>query len=243
MKITKYGHCCLRLRVGETVILIDPGCWSDPLGESIRNNKNEIFVTSSEKSKNLILLTHEHKDHLDIELLKEIIVQAEHNNAEVEIYTNASIQQILLKNNIQSKIIDVDLQFDKYENNDIFIKSHDVKHEEIYRELGQVDNVGFEVYDKAANRTLYYGGDSLQIPDGLASVSVLAAPIVAPWANIHECIDYIIAMSPECAIQVHDALLKDSIANGPGVYALPEKILLDHNIKYLRPIIGQEFEI
>src|SRR3990167_7420555 len=53
MKIKKIGHCCLRIEEQETVILTDPGVFS-----TLQNEEQGIDI---------VLITHEHGDHLHIE--------------------------------------------------------------------------------------------------------------------------------------------------------------------------------
>jgi L-ascorbate metabolism protein UlaG (beta-lactamase superfamily) len=55
MRLTKYGHACVRLEDGDQVLVIDPGTYSEM--ESLSG------ATS-------VLITHEHADHLDVDKLK-----------------------------------------------------------------------------------------------------------------------------------------------------------------------------
>lgn len=56
MKVTKFGHCCLLIEEEGLRILTDPGSYS-----TRQNDVQNIDV---------ILITHEHPDHLHIESLK-----------------------------------------------------------------------------------------------------------------------------------------------------------------------------
>jgi len=55
MRLTKYGHACVRLEDGDRVLVIDPGTYSEP--ESL-------------SGATAVLITHEHADHIDIDKLK-----------------------------------------------------------------------------------------------------------------------------------------------------------------------------
>ena len=59
MTITKIGHCCLLIEFNERKILTDPGTFS-----SAQNTLIGIDV---------VLITHEHADHIHVESLAEII--------------------------------------------------------------------------------------------------------------------------------------------------------------------------
>ncbi|GAA1533766.1 MBL fold metallo-hydrolase [Dactylosporangium maewongense] len=50
MRLTKYGHACVRLESGDQVLVIDPGVYSDPACLS---------------GATAVLVTHEHADHVD----------------------------------------------------------------------------------------------------------------------------------------------------------------------------------
>ncbi|WP_405728844.1 MBL fold metallo-hydrolase [Streptomyces sp. NBC_01537] len=55
MRLTKYGHACVRLEDGDRVLVIDPGTYSEP--ESL-------------SGATAVLITHEHADHIDVDNLK-----------------------------------------------------------------------------------------------------------------------------------------------------------------------------
>ncbi|MFE6101528.1 MBL fold metallo-hydrolase [Streptomyces laurentii] len=50
MRLTKYGHACVRLETGDRSLVIDPGIYSEP---------ESLYGVAA------VLVTHEHDDHLD----------------------------------------------------------------------------------------------------------------------------------------------------------------------------------
>ena len=64
------------------------------------------------------------------------------------------------------------------------------RHAQIHSSIPVIDNVGVLV-----NESLYYGGDSFAVPEGVA-VDVLAAPAGAPWMKIAEAMDYVMEVAP-----------------------------------------------
>src|SRR6185369_1213481 len=83
MNITKYGHCCLLIEIDELRILTDPGSYT---------------VDKSQEAQNidLILITHEHGDHLHIPSIQGVLAK----NPNAHIVTNQSVLNILEKEGI-----------------------------------------------------------------------------------------------------------------------------------------------
>lgn len=195
MRITKYGHCCLRIETKGRVILIDPGAWS-----TLQNDARHV---------DCILITHEHADHFHIESLKEIL----RHNQQAKVFTNSGVA---------SKLREESIAFELLENGDFderlgfLIESVEGAHQEIYEELGRVQNTGYFI-----DGDFFYPGDSFTIPN--KKVNILAAPIVAPWATLRQCIDYIKSVNPKYAIPVHDGMLRKDTP-GP-TYRVPPQIL------------------
>jgi L-ascorbate metabolism protein UlaG (beta-lactamase superfamily) len=65
MRLTKFTHSCVRLESDHGVLVIDPGCWSEP---------------AALNGATAVLVTHEHSDHLDA---------AELGRRDIEVYAPA----------------------------------------------------------------------------------------------------------------------------------------------------------
>ena len=152
MKITKIGHCCLLIEYKNKRILTDPGSYSTE-----QNKLTHI---------DLILITHDHPDHVHVESLEHIIT----NNPDVKIITNTTVGK-----KIQEIGYGYDILEDAHETifEGILIEAFGEKHEEIYQEIGQTQNTGYFIDNK-----LFYPGDAFTNPG--KPVEILALPIVAP---------------------------------------------------------------
>ncbi|MCA9365409.1 MBL fold metallo-hydrolase [Candidatus Kaiserbacteria bacterium] len=182
MKITKIGHCCLLVEVKSLRILTDPG--SITSGDHVLDNID------------VILITHEHGDHLHTDSLKEIIAK----NPEVKIYTNTSVGNILQTLGISYQKLD---GTDFTVHHEVKFEAVDGNHVEIYEKFGLVHNTGYFIDEK-----LFYPGDAYTVPSD-KKVPILAAPIAGPWCKTSDAIRYIKEISPRITIPVHDGLLND----------------------------------
>lgn len=180
MKITKFGHCCLLIEEGNLRILTDPGNFTNE-----QNSLTNIHV---------VLITHEHADHFHTESVKEIVK----NNPNIRIITNSAVGKKLDEIEIKHEVIE---GRDSGMVGEISIEAFDGKHEEIFKDLGQVQNTGYFI-----NNTLFYPGDSFHDPE--REVDILALPVAGPWCKIGDAIRYCLKVKPKRAFPVHDAMIK-----------------------------------
>ena len=201
MHIQKLGHCCLVIEINGTKILTDPGTYS-----TSQNEARDI---------DLILITHEHADHLHIESLKKVL----ENNPKAKIITNGGVGAILQKENIAYELVE-DQQNTTF--NTILIEGFGEKHADIYPSITPVENTGYFI-----NNELFYPGDAFTNLN--KSVKILALPVAGPWLKISDAIDYAKKINPKLCFPVHDGMLKFL---GP-VHALPEKELKSVGIDFI----------
>jgi L-ascorbate metabolism protein UlaG (beta-lactamase superfamily) len=177
MKITKLGHCCMFIETGKLNILTDPG----------------NFSTKQDELKNIdiVLITHEHQDHLHVESLKKVLK----NNPSAKVITNNAVKKILEKEKIKSELLTHGM---KKEIKGILFEGLGEKHAEIYKTVTPVENTGYFIND------FFFPGDALTVPK--RKVKILALPVAGPWIKVSESIDYCLAVKPEIAIPVHDGM-------------------------------------
>lgn len=179
MQITKFGQCCLLIEVAGKRILTDPGRFSVA--------QNEVTALD------LILITHEHADHLHTESLQMIMK----NNPKAQVVTNESVGKILTGLGISYEIL---AEAHQVERCGVALEAFVGKHVEIFEEVGQVQNTGYFIAEK-----LFYPGDAYTEPN--KPVPVLALPVAGPWCKAAEAIAYAIKVNPATAFPVHDAVL------------------------------------
>lgn len=213
MKITKLGHCCLLIETKGKRILTDPGSFS-----SSQNTLKDLDV---------IVITHEHADHFHLESLKRIIV----GNPQVSIVTNSAVGALLAKERIDSVLLEGTSSITLSE---IVFEALDSRHEEIYEEIGQVQNTGYFIDGR-----LFYPGDSFGDPK--KAVEILALPVAGPWCKIADAIRYGLRIKPAKAFPVHDGMIQgDKLGSSHGIAGM---ILGQNGVEFtaLQPNESVEF--
>jgi len=181
MKITKFGQCCLLIEINGKRVLTDPGVFS-----TTQNTLTEI---------DLILITHEHGDHLHSESLQAIL----QNNPQAEVVTNTSVGKVLAELSVAYTTLEGRATATHA---DLLIEAFDGEHVEIIDDFGMVQNTGYFIAEK-----LFYPGDAYTNPD--KDVPVLALPVAGPWCKLSDAIKYARLVKPAAAFPVHDYMLSD----------------------------------
>lgn len=208
MKTTKIGHCCLLIEVNGLRVLTDPGEWNDtPPTENI----------------DLVLITHEHPDHLHVETLKKILEKS----PEVKIITNIAVGKILEAEGIEFEEV---VHLDSTTFKDLKIEGFGEKHADVYPSIVPVQNTGYLLGEK-----FFIPGDALTNPE--KKVEILALPVAGPWLKLSEVIDYAKEVKPKFALPIHDGMLKHL----GSTHFLPEKELKEEGIEF-RAMVAGDFE-
>lgn len=212
MTLKKLGHCCLLIKTNNLTILTDPGNFS-----VAQNTLTGIDI---------VLITHEHADHLHTDSLAEVLK----HNPQARVITNTGVGKKLDEIGVPYEILEGGAQT---EIQGVTIEAFDGKHEEIFEEIGQVQNTGYFIDNK-----LFYPGDSFYNPE--KPVNVLALPVAGPWCKIADAVRYALAIKPKKAFPVHDGMLQK---NRIGSYhKVPEKVLAENGIEFVIMNEGDEKE-
>lgn len=179
MKLTKFTHSCFTLETDGQVLVFDPGNWSTD------------FVTPGNVA--AIVLTHEHADHFDQDLLRSITDK----NPDTPIIAPHEMAEKLAGFRTQGVAPGDNLTVGSFT-----LRFFGGQHAPIHPEIASVVNVGVLVND-----SFYYPGDSFALPG--VSVKTLALPVTAPWLKISEPIDFMLEVKPTLAFPVHDHIASD----------------------------------
>ncbi|MGC5011039.1 MBL fold metallo-hydrolase [Streptosporangium sp. DT93] len=180
MRLTKFGHACVRLEKDESVLVVDPGVFSE---ESALDGAHAV------------LITHEHFDHADVDRLR----RAAEANPSLEIWTNEAVAATLA--GLPAKIQTV-RDGDTFETAGFGVRAVGEWHAPVHPDMPIIGNVGFLVEEE-----VFYPGDAFTVPD--MEVPTLLVPANAPWMRVWDMVDYLRRVRPARAIATHDGLLND----------------------------------
>lgn len=180
MKITKYEHACIVVEENGQSLVIDPGGYTTD------------FVVPDNTV--VVVITHEHNDHLDKEKLRAIADK----NPNVCVLAHADVTSQLEDFDTKSVVANEGIKIGNFE-----VQFFGGEHAPIYPDGSTIPNLGVMVNDR-----LYYPGDSFTVPD--QPVEILALPVAAPWLKISETMEFLQAVKPKIAFPTHDAILSDS---------------------------------
>ncbi|GIH78729.1 MBL fold metallo-hydrolase [Planobispora longispora] len=180
MELTKFGHACVRLEKDGSVLVIDPGAFSE---ESALDGAQAV------------LITHEHFDHVEPERLR----RAAAANPALEIWTCEGVAATLT--DVPAKIQTV-RDGDAFSAAGFAVKTVGEWHAPNHPDMPIVQNVGFLVDEE-----VFYPGDALTPPG--VEVPTLLVPANAPWMKAPEMVAYLREVRPARAFSTHDGLLND----------------------------------
>ncbi|MFG3049876.1 MBL fold metallo-hydrolase [Kitasatospora sp. NPDC048239] len=178
MRLTKFGHACVRLEQGDTTLVIDPGMFTEPAALA---------------GADAVLITHEHADHFEAAALRAALAA----DPELRVFTNRAVAEQL--DGVAQRVTVVG-EGDAFEIGGIGVSVHGEWHAVIHPEIPLVRNIGFLVDGR-----VFHPGDALTVPPH--AVETLLLPIAGPWTKVSELVDYVREAGPSRALPIHDAVL------------------------------------
>jgi L-ascorbate metabolism protein UlaG (beta-lactamase superfamily) len=197
MRITKFGHSCVRLEHDGKVVVVDPGMFTDP--EAV-------------EGADAVVITHEHPDHYLPEHLA---------RGDFAVFTIAAVAAKIREDDAEVgervTVVSPGETFDP----GIPAESVGERHAVIHPDLPRVDNSGY-LFDLGGT-SIYHPGDALTVPR--RRVDVLCVPVCAPWMRAAEGIDFARAVSAPRNLAIHDRVYSEAglrIVDGHYRLLLPE---------------------
>jgi len=183
MRITHLGHACLLVETGGQHILIDPGSYSRGLTD----------VTGV----NVILVTHQHADHVDLQRLPALVEV----NPQARLYAEPQAAAVMQEAGITAEhtVSGETLTFGP-----VRVTPVGGRHAVINEALPRIGNLGL-VLRSHGEPSLFHPGDAYDAEPG--QVDILALPLNAPWTASRDTVAFAQRISPRVCVPIHDALL------------------------------------
>ncbi|PUA82671.1 MBL fold metallo-hydrolase [Nocardioides currus] len=182
MRLTKFGHACVRVEQDSTVVVVDPGGFTEP---------------GAVDGATVVLITHEHADHYSADHLRRTdapILTVEGVAARIRVDAPDLVERLSVVR--AGSVLDVGLPVDVVGE----------RHAMIHPEIPRVDNSGFVL--TVDGLRIYHPGDSLTLPE--REIDLLLAPISAPWLKVGEAIDFVRAVGAPRNLGIHDKVYTDA---------------------------------
>ena len=182
MRITKFGHACVRIEHDGTTVVLDPGGWTQP--EAV-------------DGADAVLITHEHADHY----------LADHLRAtDAPVFT---IEAVAAR--IRDEAPDVAERLTVVGPGATFdvglpVRAVGELHAVIHPEFPRIANSGYVV--TAGEAKVYHPGDALTGPG--EAVDVLLVPSSAPWLKASEAVEFARAVKAPRNLAIHDRIYTEA---------------------------------
>ncbi|MCW2782367.1 MAG: fold metallo-hydrolase [Marmoricola sp.] len=181
MRITKFGHACVRIEHDDTVIVLDPGVFTD----------QEAVAGAT-----AVLITHEHPDHYSPDHLRA---------TDAPVFTIGAVaEKIRTDAPDVAERVTVVRPGDQLEPG-VPVRVIGDKHAVIHPELPRFDNSGYLL--TVGDQRIYHPGDSLTMPG--QEIDLLLLPVSAPWLKISECIDFARDVKAPKSLAIHDMIYSE----------------------------------
>ncbi|MEO6144323.1 MAG: MBL fold metallo-hydrolase, partial [Dermatophilaceae bacterium] len=145
----------------------------------------------------VILVTHQHPDHLDLQRLPALLEA----NPQARLYAEPQAAAVMEEAGIGAEhtLSGTTLAFGRVE-----VTPVGEQHALINEVLPRIGNLGV-VLRSTGEPTLFHPGDAYDAAPG--QIDILALPLNAPWAASRDTVAFAQRISPRICVPIHDALL------------------------------------
>jgi L-ascorbate metabolism protein UlaG (beta-lactamase superfamily) len=210
MRITKFGHACVRIEHDGVTVVLDPGVFTD--AEAV-------------DGADAVLVTHEHPDHYLPDHLR---------RTDAPIWTIAAVADRIREDapDVAERVTVVapEESFDV----GLPVRAVGELHAVIHPEMPRFHNSGYLV--TAGETRVYHPGDALTPPG--EEVDVLLVPVSAPWMRASEGVDFARAVRAPRNLAIHDRVYSEAglnIVDGHMNAFLPQE-----GLQYVRLADGKD---
>lgn len=215
MRITKFGHACVRVEHGGKTVVFDPGIFTD---------------VSAVDGADAILITHEHADHYLPDHLRA---------CDAPIFTidavAARIREDAPELSERVTVVAPGESFDP----GIPARSVGELHAVIHPEFPRFFNSGYVLTlsgEDGSGTKLYHPGDALTSPG--EDIDILLVPVSAPWMRASEAIEFARAVKAPRNLAIHDRVYSEA---GLGIIDAHMNVFLPKaGQEYVRLADGQD---
>lgn len=208
MNITKLVHSCLLVEHNGKTALFDPGVFSRDAIEAANLTKLDLIV-----------ITHKHPDHMDIETIQHLINKFPEAKVVAPMDAEADLANASIVTVAPDQVKEIEL--------------FDSPHESTEPTFLTPEEIGVHFEE-----VLSHPGDSHSFSE---TKSVLALPIQAPWGSMVDAVKLALQLNPRYIIPIHDWHWSDEARK--QMYDMCESLFAEKNITFLKPINGQLFDL
>ncbi|MDO9495072.1 MAG: MBL fold metallo-hydrolase [Nocardioides sp.] len=181
MRITKFGHACVRVEHDGAVVVLDPGVFTD--AEAV-------------DGATAVLITHEHPDHYLPDHLRA---------CDAPVFTIDAVAARIREDapDVAERVTVVtpDQLFDV----GVPVRAVGELHAVIHPDYPRFFNSGYVL--SLGDAKVYHPGDSLTAPG--EAVDLLLTPVSAPWLKVSEAVDFVRAVGAPRNLAIHDRVYSD----------------------------------
>jgi L-ascorbate metabolism protein UlaG (beta-lactamase superfamily) len=182
MRITKFGHACVRVEHDGTTVVLDPGVITD---------------VGAVDGADAVLITHEHADHYLPDNLRA---------ADAAIFTIDAVAAKIREDAPElAERITVVAPGDTFDIG-LPVRAVGEMHAVIHPEFPRLFNSGYVL--TLGDQKVYHPGDSLTEPG--EDIDVLLLPSSAPWLKASEAIEFARAVKAPRNLAIHDRIYTDA---------------------------------
>lgn len=181
MRLTKFGHACVRIEHAGVRLVLDPGAFTD---------------REAVEGADIVLITHQHADHYDADHLRAV---------DAPIVTIDAVARV-----IAEEAPDLSERVRVVTPGDVLdlgvpVRVVGEQHAVIHPDYPRFDNSGYLL--TLGEEKVFHPGDALTAPG--EPVDVLLAPISAPWLKVSEAVDFVREVGAPRNLGIHDKVYSD----------------------------------